>query len=230
MAGVGNRTCQIEYGLALHVGDVMYGNIGSNTRLDFTVIGPSVNLTARIESMCRPLGRSLLLSSDFVTIGACRQVARTSSAQGRGSQSGDLRASGRADLRAQVKRQGPDVSQALGRSPLFFLFAPCLSRFRCCRGLGVGVLFGLPGLELFEQRFLVGFGRHLSGHRALLEEIVKPAAADRLDPVRIEPLLGIWQALPASQRGRERNLFPLRVEGRVLELREFREEGVHEIA
>jgi adenylate cyclase len=57
---------RIDYGLALHVGDVMYGNIGSDTRLDFTVIGPAVNLTARIESMCRQLGRSLLLSSDFV--------------------------------------------------------------------------------------------------------------------------------------------------------------------
>ena len=59
----------IEYGLALHVGDVMYGNIGSDTRLDFTVIGPAVNLTARIESMCRQLGRQLLLSSDFVSAG-----------------------------------------------------------------------------------------------------------------------------------------------------------------
>ncbi len=60
---------QIEYGLALHVGDVMYGNIGSDTRLDFTVIGPAVNLTARVESMCRQLGRPLLLSSDFVDAG-----------------------------------------------------------------------------------------------------------------------------------------------------------------
>lgn len=58
---------RIEYGLALHVGDVMYGNIGSDTRLDFTVIGPAVNLTARIESMCRELGRQLLLSADFVS-------------------------------------------------------------------------------------------------------------------------------------------------------------------
>jgi adenylate cyclase len=60
---------RIEYGLALHIGDVMYGNIGSDTRLDFTVIGPAVNLTARIESMCRQLGRQLLLSSDFVREG-----------------------------------------------------------------------------------------------------------------------------------------------------------------
>ena len=47
----------------------MYGNIGGDTRLDFTVIGPAVNLTARIESMCRTLSRQLLLSSDFVRIG-----------------------------------------------------------------------------------------------------------------------------------------------------------------
>ncbi len=60
---------RIAYGLALHVGDVMYGNIGSDTRLDFTVIGPAVNLTARIETMCRQLGRQLLLSSEFVRQG-----------------------------------------------------------------------------------------------------------------------------------------------------------------
>jgi adenylate cyclase len=60
---------RIDYGLALHIGDVMYGNIGSDTRLDFTVIGPAVNLTARIESLCRQLGRQLLLSSDFVRAG-----------------------------------------------------------------------------------------------------------------------------------------------------------------
>jgi adenylate cyclase len=60
---------RIDYGLALHIGDVMYGNIGSDTRLDFTVIGPAVNLTARIESMCRQLGRQLLLSADFVEAG-----------------------------------------------------------------------------------------------------------------------------------------------------------------
>ena len=61
---------RINYGLALHIGDVIYGNIGSDTRLDFTVIGPAVNLTARIESLCRQLGRQLLLSSDFVEAGA----------------------------------------------------------------------------------------------------------------------------------------------------------------
>jgi adenylate cyclase len=56
----------IAYGLALHVGEVMYGNIGGESRLDFTVIGPAVNLTARIESLCGELERELLLSADFV--------------------------------------------------------------------------------------------------------------------------------------------------------------------
>jgi len=60
---------RIDYGIALHIGDVIYGNIGSDTRLDFTVIGPAVNLTARIEGLCRDLDRKLLLSADFVTAG-----------------------------------------------------------------------------------------------------------------------------------------------------------------
>ena len=63
---------QIHYGLALHVGDVMYGNIGGDARLDFTVIGPAVNLTARIESMCKNLQRSPLLSVEFVQASGVR--------------------------------------------------------------------------------------------------------------------------------------------------------------
>jgi len=59
---------RIEYGIALHVGDVMYGNIGSKTRLDFTVIGPAVNLTARIETLRGKLGRPLLVSADFISV------------------------------------------------------------------------------------------------------------------------------------------------------------------
>jgi adenylate cyclase len=59
---------RIRYGLALHVGDVMYGNIGGDTRLDFTVIGPAVNLTSRIESMCKTLDRSPLLSAEFARL------------------------------------------------------------------------------------------------------------------------------------------------------------------
>ena len=53
--------------LGLHIGEVFYGNIGSEDRLDFTVVGPAVNEVARIASMCRSVDRNVLLSSDFAT-------------------------------------------------------------------------------------------------------------------------------------------------------------------
>jgi adenylate cyclase len=54
-----------EVDLALHIGEVLYGNVGAVDRLDFTVIGPAVNEVARIESLCEPLGRSVLVSADL---------------------------------------------------------------------------------------------------------------------------------------------------------------------
>jgi adenylate cyclase len=51
--------------LALHVGDVLYGNVGAVDRLDFTVIGPAVNEVARIETLCEPLGQAVLVSAEF---------------------------------------------------------------------------------------------------------------------------------------------------------------------
>jgi adenylate cyclase len=51
--------------LGLHIGDVFYGNIGSDDRLDFTVVGPAVNEVSRIAAMCRSVDRSVVLSSDF---------------------------------------------------------------------------------------------------------------------------------------------------------------------
>ena len=51
-----------NYTMALHAGQVLYGNIGADTRLDFTVIGPEVNLTARIGDMHRSLGQRVILS------------------------------------------------------------------------------------------------------------------------------------------------------------------------
>ena len=51
--------------IGLHIGDVFYGNIGSQDRLDFTVIGPAVNEVSRIASMCRSVDLNLLISSDF---------------------------------------------------------------------------------------------------------------------------------------------------------------------
>ncbi|MGH7095220.1 MAG: adenylate/guanylate cyclase domain-containing protein [Stellaceae bacterium] len=55
----------LQAGVALHYGSVAYGNIGSGNRLDFTVIGPDVNLTSRIERLCRELDRSLIMSQEF---------------------------------------------------------------------------------------------------------------------------------------------------------------------
>ncbi|MGX1325227.1 adenylate cyclase [Bradyrhizobium sp. USDA 377] len=55
----------LNYGIGVHVGDVMYGNIGSSSRLDFTVIGPAVNMASRLEALTKQLGRNVLLSRDF---------------------------------------------------------------------------------------------------------------------------------------------------------------------
>jgi adenylate cyclase len=55
----------VRFGLALHVGDVLYGNIGSGNRLDFTCIGPAVNLAARLENLAGRLGRTVLASQLF---------------------------------------------------------------------------------------------------------------------------------------------------------------------
>jgi adenylate cyclase len=52
----------LPFGVALHLGEILWGNIGAADRLDFTAIGPSVNLVSRLEGLCRPLGRSVLIS------------------------------------------------------------------------------------------------------------------------------------------------------------------------
>ena len=54
--------------LALHVGEVLYGNVGAVDRLDFTVIGPAVNEVARIEALCEPLGRKVLVSAELAAV------------------------------------------------------------------------------------------------------------------------------------------------------------------
>ncbi len=59
--------------VGLHVGEVFYGNIGSEDRLDFTVVGPAVNEVSRIASMCRSVDRELLASSDFRRRPRCRR-------------------------------------------------------------------------------------------------------------------------------------------------------------
>jgi adenylate cyclase len=59
---------EIKFGLALHIGEVMFGNIGASARLDFTVIGPAVNHAARLEKLCSAIDRPLILSSSFAAL------------------------------------------------------------------------------------------------------------------------------------------------------------------
>ena len=55
----------LRFGLALHLGKVLYGNIGGGNRLDFTCIGPAVNLAARLEKLAGQLGRTIVASGEF---------------------------------------------------------------------------------------------------------------------------------------------------------------------
>jgi adenylate cyclase len=58
----------LNYGIGVHVGDVMYGNIGSSSRLDFTVIGPAVNMASRLEALTKQIGKPVLLSRAFADL------------------------------------------------------------------------------------------------------------------------------------------------------------------
>jgi adenylate cyclase len=64
----------MEVDVVLHVGELMYGNVGAVGRLDFTMIGPTVNEAARMEPMCRALGRNVIASRAFFD--ACAQDCR----------------------------------------------------------------------------------------------------------------------------------------------------------
>jgi adenylate cyclase len=55
----------VRFGLALHIGKVLYGNIGAGNRLDFTCIGPAVNLAARLEKLAGKLGRVIVATQEF---------------------------------------------------------------------------------------------------------------------------------------------------------------------
>jgi len=62
--GGGGNYPEIRCGIALHLGPVTYGNIGAPERLDFTVIGPTVNLVSRLAQLCKPLGEQVVLSAE----------------------------------------------------------------------------------------------------------------------------------------------------------------------
>jgi class 3 adenylate cyclase len=55
----------LSFGVALHLGEMLWGNIGAADRLDFTAIGPAVNLVSRLEGLCRPLNKVVLVSDAF---------------------------------------------------------------------------------------------------------------------------------------------------------------------
>jgi len=63
---------RLSYGVGVHLGDVMYGNIGSQKRLDFTVIGPAVNVASRLESLTKDVHHPVLLSRAFVERAGCQ--------------------------------------------------------------------------------------------------------------------------------------------------------------
>lgn len=63
-----NKQPQIVFGLGLHIGEVIYGNVGAPDRLDFTVMGPAVNRAARLEGLTKSLGDPILMSAKFASL------------------------------------------------------------------------------------------------------------------------------------------------------------------
>jgi adenylate cyclase len=67
---IGEAVERFRFGLALHVGKILYGNIGGGNRLDFTCIGPAVNLAARLEKIAGRLHRTIVASAAFARASA----------------------------------------------------------------------------------------------------------------------------------------------------------------
>jgi adenylate cyclase len=65
---IGDAVERFRFGVALHVGRILYGNIGGGDRLDFTCIGPAVNLAARLEKIAGRLSRTIVASAGFAGI------------------------------------------------------------------------------------------------------------------------------------------------------------------
>jgi len=65
---VGDVVERFRFGVALHIGKILFGNIGGGNRLDFTCIGPAVNLAARLEKIAGRLNRTIVASEEFAGI------------------------------------------------------------------------------------------------------------------------------------------------------------------
>jgi adenylate cyclase len=69
------RAAPLGFGIGLHLGDVLYGNIGTASRIEFTVIGAAANEAARIEGLCKTLAVPLLLSAPVARhVSGCRSL------------------------------------------------------------------------------------------------------------------------------------------------------------
>ncbi len=65
LAGESAQALDLSFGIGIHFGEVLYGNIGSKSRIDFTVLGQGVNTAARIESLCSRFDKPILFSREF---------------------------------------------------------------------------------------------------------------------------------------------------------------------
>ena len=110
---VGDIVERFRFGVALHVGRILYGNIGGGSRLDFTCIGPAINLAARLEKLTGKLHRTVVASEGF-----CRHLPRRLERSRRVSSGGIFkgRARVRVDGRGRESRSLTQLSR-VGEKP-----------------------------------------------------------------------------------------------------------------
>ncbi|MEX3009276.1 adenylate/guanylate cyclase domain-containing protein [Hoeflea sp. TYP-13] len=68
VAGKLDPPLDLDFGMGMHFGEVLYGNVGSQNRIDFTVLGQAVNIAARIEGLCGEHHKPILFSKEFANL------------------------------------------------------------------------------------------------------------------------------------------------------------------